>query len=119
MPNMRCVRSAKRWISLFACNIESSAVESIPPEMKRKRYSSSCSLDGIIAQTVRSIKGTNQIRISTLQILKAVWKADSLKETATAGSVDPITFSTNQETASVKGTKRTSTQITPNTLNAK
>ena len=37
-------RSANRLISFRACNIESSAVESIPPVIKRKRYSSSCSL---------------------------------------------------------------------------
>ena len=72
-----------------------------------------------MAQTVRSMKGTNQIKIKTLQILKAVWKAESLNETATAGSVEPITFSTNQDTASVKGTNRQSTQMTPKTLKAR
>ena len=99
--------------------MDSSAVESIPPEIKRKRYSSSCSFIGIMAQTVRSINFTNHINISTLQILKQVWNAESLKDTATAGSLVPITFSTNHDTASVKGVKRHNTHITPNTLNTK
>ena len=62
---------------------------------------------------------TNQIKISTLQILKAVWNADSLKETATAGSTVCIISSTNQETPIVTGLKRQSTQITPKILNTK
>src|SRR3712207_4191856 len=99
--------------------MESSAVESIPPEIKRRRSSSSCSFIGMMAQTVCSMNFTNHIRINTLQILKQVWNAESLKETATAGSWVPITLSTNHETLSVKGWKRHNTHITPNTLNAK
>ena len=99
--------------------MESSAVESIPPVIKRRRYSSSCSFCGIMAQTVRSINFTNHININTLQILKQVWKADSLKETATAGSLVPIIFSTNHDTPCVKGTNRHNTHITPNTLNTR
>ena len=87
--------------------------------MKRRRYSSSASFCGMMAQTVRSISFTNQISSNTLQILKQVWKADNLNETATAGSFVPITFSTNQDTALVNGVKRQSTQITPKTLNTK
>lgn len=36
-------------------------------------------------------------------MLKAVWKAASLKDTATAGSVTFMTWVTNQETAPVNG----------------
>ena len=62
---------------------------------------------------------TNQIKISTLQILKAVWNAESLNDTATAGSTVCIMSSTNQDTPIVTGLKRQSTQITPNILNTK
>ena len=119
IPNIRWMRSANKLISLRACIMESSEVESKPPVMKRKRYSSSCSFCGIILHTVFSISFTNQIKRSTLQILNAVWKAESLNDTATAGSVDCITSVTNHEIAMVNGLNRQSTQITPNTLNTK
>ena len=87
--------------------------------MKRRRYSSSISFCGIILQTVFSISFTNQIKIKTLQILKAVWNAESLNDTATAGSTVFMMSSTNQETPIVTGLKRQSTQITPKMLNTK
>ena len=52
-------------------------------------------------------------------MLNAVWNADNLKETATAGSVVFITSSTNHEIPYVNGLNRQSTQMTPNTLNTR
>ena len=101
-----------------ACRMESSAVESIPPEMKRRLNSSSSSfLDGMMAQTVFSMNFTNQMRISTLQMLNVVWKADSIRGTATSVSVLPKTLCTNHVMPLVRGEKTISTQMTPNTLN--
>lgn len=68
-----------RWAhELRAWRIESSAVESIPPVMNRKRGSSSSSFGRIIAHTVRSINFTPHINKQTLHILKIEWKADNL-----------------------------------------
>ena len=86
--------------------------------MNCKRYSSSCSFCGIILQTVFSIKCTNHINSSTLHTLKQVWKADSLKDTATpSASLTFIKSEIIQSTIDKKGSNKISTQSTPKTLN--
>ena len=86
--------------------------------MYLRRVSSSFSLTGRILHTVFSINLTNQIRISTLHMLKQVWNAESWNDTNEPSplSVTPIQFSTIHVTIFVNGPKRQSTQITPNTL---
>ena len=101
-----------------ACKMESSAVESIPPEMNCKRYSSSVSFWGINLHTVFSIHLTNHIRINTLHTLKHVWNAESLNETAAPpASLTCIQSSIIQPTIFRNGWNNINTQITPNTLN--
>ena len=103
MLNIFDVRSANKVISFWACRIDNSDVDNIPPVMYDNRYSSSSCLVRMMPHTVFSITLTNQIMMNVLLILNVVWKAANLNDTATAGSVTFITWVTNHDTASVNG----------------